>query len=233
MPTEKEYYIPDTDSGKADLLGNFALKIPIYATALNVTAAQVTSYQDDAAMFRYMVTMQEVVKTFKQDVTSYKNFLRDGERGPPRSEPVPVFPTLPAPPTTVNKGIFDRFRRGVANIKSESAYTNAMGEDLGIVGDEQTFNVHNMKPVLKSRLELGHPVILWTKGHADSIDIYVNRNDGAGEVYLVNDTHPDYTDTYPLPTGAGSASWDYRAAYKVGDDQVGHFSDVMKVAVRK
>jgi len=90
-----------------------------------------------------------------------------------------------------------------------------------------------MKPVLKTRLELGHPVILWTKGHADSLDIYVNRNDGAGEVYLANDTQPDYTDTTPLPTGGASASWDYRAAYKIGDDQVGHFSDVVKVAVRK
>ncbi len=230
MPTEKEYYIPVTDAGKADLLDNFALKIPTYATALNITPGQVTSFQDDAAMFRYMLTMQEVTKTFKQDVTSYKNYLRDGEAGPPLSEPVPVFPTLPAPPTTVNKGVFDRFRRSVANIKSENAYTNGMGEDLGIVGDEETFNIHNMKPVLTSRLELGHPVIKWTKGHADSIDIYVDRNDGAGSVYLVNDTHPDYTDTTPLP--AESAAWNYKAAYKIGDDQVGHFSDVMKVAVR-
>ena len=225
--------MPTNDAGIADLLDNFGLKIPTYATALNVTAAQVTSYQNDAAMFRYMLKMQEATKTFKQEVTSYKNFLRDGEDGPPQSEPVPVFPTLPVPPTTVNKGILDRFRRGVANIKSENAYTNGMGEALGIVGDEQTFDPDKLKPVLTGEIVVGHPVIKWTKGHADALDIYVDRGTGAGFVFLATDTQPDYTDTTSLPQGVETAVWEYQAIYKIADEQVGKYSQSIKVTVTK
>ena len=231
MTQKREPYLPSTDPGKVLYLNNFALKIPIYATALNITAAQVTSHQNDAAMFSYMVSMQETTKTFKQDVTAYKNFLRDGEDGPPQSEPVPVFPTLPVPPTTVNKGIFSRNSRAVANIKSENAYTTAMGEALGIVGDEHVVNVHQLKPVLKSRLEDGHPIIIWTKGVADSVDIYVDRKDSAGFVFLATDSHPDYKDTFPLPQGVESVIWEYKAIYNIGDEHVGHLSDPIEVTV--
>ena len=87
-----------------------------------------------------------------------------------------------------------------------------------------------MKPILKTEMLGGHPVIKWTKGHADSLDIHVNRNDGAGFIFLATDTQPDYVDTTPLP--AGSASWDYKAIYSIADEIVGHFSDVVQVSVR-
>lgn len=226
-------YLPDTDQGKRDYLINFDNKLPTHAPILNITPAQLTEATNDAAMFAYVLNAQEAFKTFKQDLTAYKNFLRDGEPGPPSLSPFPVAPVLGAVPTLVNKGIFGRNSRLVAHIKSEPAYTTAIGEDLGIVGDEETINVNQLKPVLTSEIVAGHPVIKWTKGHADALDIYVDRNDGVGFVFLATDSQPDYTDTTPLPQGVESAVWEYQAIYKIADEQVGKYSESIKVTVTK
>ena len=91
----KDKFIPRTDQGKADFLDNLALKLPIYAALLGVTPAEVTSVVNDAAMFNYVMDDQEAFKTHKQNVSNYKNALRDGPLGTPLGA-LPVAPTLPA-----------------------------------------------------------------------------------------------------------------------------------------
>ena len=225
------YYIPTNDQGKAEFLDNLALKIGGYETLLGLTTADVDSVQADAAMFRYILDMQEAYKTFRQDLTNYKNMLRDGAPGP--LGPIPVSPVMPAPPTLVDKNVFRRTRKLVARIKAAPAYNNAIGEDLGIVGDEQTKDALSLKPLLKSRLDAGRPLIIWTKGSTEGIDIYVDRQDGAGFVFLATDTKPDYLDTTPFPAGVESAVYEYKAIYRIDDEQVGQFSDPIRVTVTK
>jgi len=162
------YYLPSSDRGKAEFLDNLALKIDGYATLLGLTSADVDSVQADAAMFSYVLEMQEAYKTFKQDLTKYKNMLRDGAPG--SLGPIPVSPVMPAPPTLVDKNIFKRIRKLVDRIKAAPAYNESIGEDLGIVGDEQAPDIPNLKPELKSRIEAGRVLIMWTKGHSEGID---------------------------------------------------------------
>jgi hypothetical protein len=228
----KDAYIPNSDQGKADFLDNVANKIGGYAVTLGLLPADVTSVVNDAAMFNYLMDMQEAFKTFKQDVSKYKDALRDGPVDAPLGA-LPVAPTLPVAPALVNAGIFNRVRRLVLRIKAAPAYTEAIGEDLGIVGDEQVIDIPNLKPVLKSRLDAGRPLIIWKKDHTDSIDIYVDRKDGMGFVYLANDSQPDYLDTFPVPAGITSVVWDYKAIYKIGDEQVGKFSEPIQVTVTR
>ena len=228
----KAYYIPWSEQGKAEFLDNLSLKIGSYEVVLGLSPADTTSVANDATMFNYLLDAQEAFKTFKQDLSLYKNILRDGPGGGPAGA-FPVAPVLPPPPTPVNIAIFRRIRQLVARIKAAPGYTNPIGEDLGIIGDEQTVDIPNLKPILKSRLDVGRPLVVWTKGPADSIDIYVDRKDSAGFVYLANDSQPNYLDTFELPAGQNSAIWDYRAVYKIGDDQVGQFSDPIQVTVTK
>ena len=224
-------FIPTNDQGKADFLDNLALKIGGYATLFGLAPAEVASVQADATMFNYILDMQEAYKTFKQNLTKYKDMLRDGD--PDLLGPFPVSPVLAAPPPLVDKNIFGRTRDLVARIKATSAYNKAIGEDLGIVGDEQVFDIPSLKPLLKSRLDAGRPVIIWTKGPADALDIYVDRQDGAGSVFLATDIKPDYLDTVPFPAGANSVVYDYKAIYRIDDEQVGQFSDPIRVTVTK
>lgn len=227
----KHDFIPKSDQGKATFLNNLALKLPGYATVLGITPAEVTSVTNDAAMFNYFLDMQEMYKTFKQDISKHKDMLRDGSGGAPIGDL--VVPTPPVAPTPVNDGIFGRIRKLVARIKAHLDYNEAIGEDLGIVGDEQVIDIPNLKPVLKSRLDAGRPLIIWFKGPADSIDIYVDRKDRQGFVYLATDSQPDYLDTFPMPDDITSAVWDYKAIYRIGDDRVGQFSEPIQVTVTR
>ena len=228
----KDFYLPRTDQAKAGFLNNLGAKLPDHAAALGLTPAEVASVQADAAMFKYLMDMQEAYKTNKQEVTGYKNILRDGPLGAPLGV-VPVAPTLPVAPAAVSAGIFIRISQLVMRIKGNPAYNEAIGEDLGIVGDEQVIDITNLQPVLKHRLDGDRAMILWKKGPADSIDIYVDRKDGLGFVYLANDSQPDYLDTFPVPAGVTTVVWDYKARYKIGDDQVGLFSEPIQVTVTR
>jgi len=228
----KGFYLSTTDQGKADFLDNLGNKIPSYQVTLGLTPADVTSVQNDAAMFNYLLDMQEGYKTAKQDISKYKNALRDGPLGISPNA-LPIAPVLPVAPALVNDGIFIRIYKLGARIKAAPAYTEAIGEALGLVGDEQVIDIPNLKPVLKHRLDAGRPMIIWKKGPADAIDIYVDRKDGAGFVFLVTDTFPDYLDTFPVPAGVQTAVWDYKAVYSINDEQVGQFSDPMPVTVSR
>lgn len=225
-------FISKSDQGKATFLKNLALKLPGYATVLGLTPADVTSVVNDAAAFNRILDDQEAFKTYKQNISKYKDIMRDGPLGAPLGA-WPVAPTLPAAPTVVSAGIFPRIRKLIGRIKATPGYTNGIGEDLGIVGDEQVIDIPNLKPVLKSRLDGGRPLIIWFKGSADSVNIYVDRKDGKGFVYLATDSYPDYLDTFPMPDDVPAVVWDYKAIYRIGDDTVGQFSEPISVTVTR
>ena len=49
--------------------------------------------------------------------------------------------------------------------------------------------------------------------------------------FLAFDTIPDYLDTAALPAPGLSAVWKYKAIYRLGDEQVGQWSDVASISV--
>ena len=61
----------------------------------------------------------------------------------------------------------------------------------------------------------------------DMLEIQVDRGDGWA--FLTYDTTPNYTDTHPLP--ATPTKWKYRAIYRVGDAQVGVWSNTVEITV--
>ena len=69
-------YIPNGDADKGIWFGNFSSKLPIYATLVGITAAEVTAVTKDAAMFQYMMNMLESYKQIVNNITSYKNLLK-------------------------------------------------------------------------------------------------------------------------------------------------------------
>src|ERR1700741_247211 len=130
MSNSSTSYIPAADSGKALWLINFSTKLPQYAGALNLTAAEVQSVQDDAAAFNYIMNMAELIKHHSQRVSAYKKELRHSTTGITGS--VPVLPDPGPPPTPVEGGIFDRISKLAVRIKNSPGYTISMGTDLNI-----------------------------------------------------------------------------------------------------
>lgn len=229
----KDNYMPRTDTLKVSWLKNLDTKAPVYNTLLDITPAEITSLGNDTTMFEYIVNvMLDAYSTKNKDITKFKNIMRDGPIGTP-APPTPVAPVLPVAPTAVEPGIFQRVAKFVKRLKSHPNYTVNIGEDLGIEGPEHVVDPQTMKPVLKGGLDANRPLIKWNKGDADSIDIYVDRTLNDNYAYLANDSEPDYIDTYPLPGGAVTATYRYKAIYRIGDEQVGQFSEPLTITVTK
>jgi hypothetical protein len=116
----------------------------------------------------------------------------------------------------------------IKRIKNHPNYTVASGEDMGIEVHASVSN--GLKPFITITLEAGHPMLKWTKGTNDALDIYVDRGDG-NFVFLTTALSNKYTDTHTISPGSSSAIWKYMAIFKHGDTQVGEYSDVVSITV--
>jgi hypothetical protein len=74
-------------------------------------------------------------------------------------------------------------------------------------------------------------VINWFKQGMDALELWVDRGDGKGFVFLAIDSVPLYTDTAALPAPGIGAVWKYKGIYRENDTQVGQWSDVVSVTV--
>ena len=225
-------YIPNGDADKGIWFGNFGSKLPTYAPVVGITAAEVTAIQKDALMYQYILNMLENYKQSVNNITSYKNLLKHAV-GQQHLGAIPVAPTLAAAPATVPEGVFDRVSKLVKRIKASTNYTEAMGNDLGIIAPTQTFDPNSLQPDLKANLDAGRPHIKCSKGYADAIDLYVDRKDGAGFVLIGRLLKLDYIDVVSLPTNTVLAEWDYKAMYVIGNSNVGLMSSLVSVVVKK
>ncbi len=224
----KAPYLPKTDAGKEAWLANLASKLSTHQATLGLSAGDVSSTQADATFFSYVLPAQQQVADFAQQWTAYKNASRSGNDA--ALGPLPTPPVLGTAPPLVAPGIFGRATALVARIKAAAGYTEAIGQDLGIIGAEQVVDINNLKPVLELVLQAGHPVVLWKKQGMDGVEIHVDRGTGTFS-FLAIDTQPDYPDTAPLPAPGQSALWKYKAIYRLNDEQVGQWSDTANIAV--
>jgi hypothetical protein len=118
-----------------------------------------------------------------------------------------------------------------AHIKTHRNYTTAIGNELWLIGSTQKIDPTTWKPTLSIYLQAGRPVIVWTKGNASALEIWVDRADGHNFVLLSTNTKPYVTDMSPLPSAGSGAVWRYKAIYRLDDEPVGQWSDVTSIAV--
>jgi hypothetical protein len=225
-------YIPNADADRVIWLNNFAAKIGTYATVVGITAAEVTSVQKDAAYFQYIMNMLEAYKQTVNNITSYKNLLKKA-KAQQHIGAVPTAPTLAAAPASVAEGVFDRISLLVKRIKASLSYSEAIGQDLGIIAPVQVVDLESLQPDLTVKLDAGRPHIKCAKGIADAIDLYVDRRDGTGYTLIGRLLKMDYIDTANLPASAVLAEWDYKAIFVIGNDQVGLMSPVVSIIVKR
>ncbi|RFM29111.1 hypothetical protein [Deminuibacter soli] len=232
MPND--YFMPRTEADKDSWLKNFAAKLPAYAAKYGITADEVTDMQNSSAYYSYWLTYHQQFSEFTKKLTQYKAELREGGANNDVAI-MPAPPTIAAAPTAVTPGIFKCAAALVAGIKAKTIYSASDGTDLGIEGSGAVESLSRKqvesKPTITLRLIAGGaPEIVWRKGGMDGIDIYVDRGTGQWQ-YLATDTHPNYTDTAPLPAAGQSALWKYRCIYRDHDAQVGQWSDVASITV--
>jgi hypothetical protein len=225
-------YIPTGDADKGIWMNNFKTKLSTHASLVGITAAEVTATQKDADMLLYILNMLELCKQTVNNITAYKSSLKHAV-GQQHLGAIPSLPTLATPPPIVPEGVFDRISKLVKRIKASTSYTDAMGQDLGIIAPTQTIDVNAMQPDLKVNLDAGRPHIKCSKGYADAIDLYADRKDSIGFTLIGRLLKLDYIDVISLPANTVLAEWDYKAMYVIGNDNVGLMSSVASVVVKK
>ena len=222
-------YLPSGEQERALWLTNFAKKLDSYVTVLGLTSASAAAVVADAAYYSWTIQVLLLYRDYAQAWTAFKNDLSAGTQ----LGAAPPVPNIPVAPTAVAPNILGRLGKLVATIKNAPGYTDAIGQDLGIVGPEASKSpaaLEDLKPVLVLALIAKGLNIGWTKQGNRRLNLWleVDRGDGAGWVFLALDTEPDYIDTRPV---AAPAVWQYRAQYRLGDEPVGHWSDVARQVV--
>lgn len=225
-------FIPSSDADKVVWLNNFTTKMGLYATQLGVTPAELTSLQKDNAFFQYIISVMEVYRQNVLNMAGYKNMLKKAV-GQQHIGAMPVLPTLATAPPAVPEGVFDRVSKLVTRIKASLNYTDNIGSDLGVIAPVETIDVATMQPDIKINLEVGKPHLKWKKGYSDALDLYVDRNDGAGFVLIGRLTRNEYLDIVGLPSSKVFDEWQYKGIYVIADTPVGLFSKVTSVDVKR
>ena len=230
----KSDFVATDDNGKASQFVLFRDNIGQYLATLGILATDPDIIQQaaDAARFRAMVDFCGNMQNAAQGWTAEKNYERDGGDTAPSGQ---IVPTLPAGfPPAVPAGIVPRFRALVKRIKAIKACTPTIAQALGIEGSELTGpDMATLQAILTLTI-IGNQILVgwgWQGFSAflDMLEIQVDRGDGKGWIFLTYDTTPNYTDTHPLP--ATPTKWKYRAIYRVGDAQVGVWSNTVEITV--
>jgi hypothetical protein len=130
------------------------------------------------------------------------------------------------------------FRTGVAEtralanrLKAHPSYTTALGEQLGIVGPEDTTDLTNAKPTLAAAaVTPGLVTIQFNKSISSGVRILSKRGSETSFTLLAIDTESPYIDTR-ANLAAGPETRQYQAQYLTGDDSIGLISDTLVVTV--
>lgn len=226
----KGHYLPKTEGARITWLDNVALKAPNYTgiiAALDVAAC--AALTDDAAYYAAVVQMSDNVNDFKEAVNQHKTTLTRAPRGTTLS----AFPIIAvAVPTPVPAGIFTRIADLIKQIKGDPNYTEAIGQDLGIVGDEDTFDISAARPELKLSFSANIVTIKFNKPRqATGIKLFSRRAGEADFAFLALDTASPYNDTRSNLTPGTPEKREYKAWFFVDDAIVGLESDIVNIVV--
>ncbi|MBC8385726.1 MAG: hypothetical protein H8E57_09445 [Candidatus Cloacimonetes bacterium] len=123
-------------------------------------------------------------------------------------------------------------RSYVNRIKPAPPYTEAIGDEMGILGEEIHIDPGTMQPKLKINLKAGVPEAKWMKDYSDGVNIYSKRGNESGFSFLARDTVSPYVDNRPnLEPGKPEDRW-YYAYYIFEDQENGIESDTVKITVK-
>lgn len=246
QPTKKmkhNSYYPTNVPEQILWLTNFFNKLIGHAPVLGVSVAACAAAVADARWLVYLLgAYQPALKAWAKSCTDVMKEAQSGTGDAVMVLPAFVPPPLPAADAgaglpavvPVKPGALTRIFSLVQVMQEATSYVESIGTDLGTIGSEATGpDFETLRPTFTVKLIGGKVVIEWGWGgfrsFLDMLQIQVDRADAKGFVDLAFDTTPGYTDTQPLP--AAPVKWKYRAIWRVGDEQVGLWSEEVSITV--
>jgi hypothetical protein len=202
-----------------------------YATLFGISIADADKYVGYAAFYAFLIGLLSDLRTFTQDVTKYKNTFFIAPLNTANGA-LPGYTITPPAAIPTEAGVFTIISGVIKTIKAHPKYTTAIGEDLGIIGDEVSFDADNYKPTGKAISMPGEVKIDFTKLGVDAEHVYSNPVGGTDPnewVLLATDAHTPYNDSRPLAVPGKPETRRYRLRGVMGDAEIGQFSDIITV----
>jgi hypothetical protein len=134
-----------------------------------------------------------------------------------------------------NAADFTTLRTTIAQIKTNSGYTDAIGADLGIVGPVDTFDPNTYKAELKELVVSapGQVTVNFgkAKGNLEAVHVYTRRQGTSPWTFLARDSQSPYVDTTPLAEAGKPEIREYRIRAVIADVEIGDYSDTQQITV--
>ncbi|MEI6488233.1 MAG: hypothetical protein WCP52_04690 [Bacteroidota bacterium] len=225
-----KYYLPSKEAERVPWLENFSAKIGTYSATFGISASEVSTIKAMYLFYAYIIGLITSSRKFTKALTSYKNTLSKAPNGTTLG-PIPTFDAGTVPALT-QAGIFNYIAGIVARIKSNNAnYTEAIGKELGIIGEETTFVPDDYKANGTCKSMPGFVVIEFNKTHVDGMDIYSNAVGGDPKVFekIGTANHSPFHDTRPLAAAGVPEKRNYQTRAFIHDAEIGFFSDTFSV----
>ena len=228
-------YYPLSIPAQIIWLTNFANRIPGLAATLGLTPAQATAAVADCVWLIYVLQeWLQAAHKFGHGATRAADEAQYGDGSALMVLPVFTPPDLPSNAVPVNTGALYRIFALVQTIKNSGKCSDTNAGLLGIVGAEQPGpDPTTLQPAIALVIVNGQVLVKWNwggySGFLSSCEIWVDRGDGKGFVFLTIDTTPGYTDTQAFP--AALTKWSYKAIYRVDEQQFGLWSQPVSITV--
>ena len=230
---KRQFYYPSRNSDQPEWLLNYANKLSVIAPNLSISPADTGASMDDARWCAYVVGVWiPAIRTFSPSSTDAMDEVLTGTGDTVVTLRTFTAPALPSGVTPQKPGALKRIFAMVAKIKLDPAYTEKMGQDLGIVGSEDT--VEHPLPKFTAEVLQGMgsqmvKLVFFKYTHA-GVYIECRRNGGAWE-FLGIDTDSPYMDERALLTPGIPEVREYRMRFWDKGIPNGDWTDVAKVTV--
>ncbi len=200
---KKKRYIPDGDPKLKLWMQTFKTNIALKAATLGLAPAEVTELQNWCDDIISKINDVSVAKAaYKQSVSD-----KNGQR----------------------KISVDGITNKATGIKTLVTYTPGIGNDLGIIGEDDGFDPLTFKTKLKAIIYTDHVVIEFMKDQTDGINIYSRMKGAADWAFLALDTQSPYIDNRPLQTPGKPETREYMGIGVINDQQLPLHSEIISV----
>jgi hypothetical protein len=223
----KKHYLPNTLTGRVTWLNTFASALLANATTLGILVGETTLISKFAAYYAYMVGLSDNTVDFGKQLTAFIKILSFAPQGTLLGA-APVFTPGTAPPVA-QAGIFTYIALLVQRIKANPAYTESIGQALGIIGDGGLFVPDDFVAHVKAEAKPGFVDLSFVKGETEGYNFYARLRGQSVWTFLAHSTHSPYHDTRPLANAATPENREYYGRGELNDAEIGHNSDIVSV----
>ena len=234
-PMKRQTYYPSRIADQIPWLENFRTKVPGYVTPLGILQAKADAVVASCRFTIYVLSQWlSAVRAFNPAATEAVDLLLTGTGASAVVLPTFTAPTLLAGVAAVPPGALTRIFDLVAEMKDADAYTDTIGQDLQIIGPEESAS--HAAPALKLKVEQGAgsecvKISFVKYGH---MGVYIESKRGAANApweFIGIDTESPYMDERPLLVATTLEVREYRVRFWDKGTPNGDWCDVGKVTV--